>query len=146
MLNRLTVLVRLLVSAISARLPVSGVRGGTSLTRLRFMGVSSHTVPMIHGGDSNSTVDEFRLRSLYLFPRFFFFITYRLPVPSFKNTPIWRRFIATFLRGLSTYVVTGHIHLLFCHCRLIHIYSLLYSPHTSIACNLPFFAFELIPL
>jgi hypothetical protein len=26
-----------------------------------------------------------------------------------SKTPIWRRFIATSLRGLSTYVVTGHI-------------------------------------
>ena len=42
------------------------------------MGVSSHTVLMIHGGDSNSTVDEFRLRSLCLFLASFFFY-YHLP-------------------------------------------------------------------
>lgn len=65
----------------------------------------------------------FRLPSLCLFlVSSFFFLTYYLPYTysffSFNNTPFWRRFIATSLRGLSAYIVTGHIHLLFCHCHL----------------------------
>lgn len=78
MQNRLIAPVRLHGNAIPARLPVSGVRGGMSLTRLLFMGASSHTVLMIRGGNSNSRVDEFHFIPLFLL------ITYHIPFLSFR--------------------------------------------------------------
>lgn len=90
-----------------------------SLTHLLFMGASSHTVLMIRGGNSNSTVDKFDFI-------LFLLITYHIPFLFFqKNTPFWRRFIAKSLRVACLRTKSRDISPSILSLSPIHLYSLL---------------------
>lgn len=58
----------------------------------------------------------------------FLLITYHISIPYFKNTPFWRRSIATSFRGLSVYNVMGYIFYL-----VTVTYSFLFSTLTHLA-------------